>query len=136
MIYVIPSPLVENEEINFHQKTWMHEEITGRNFWYLHGVLQEKFHFDKAYMFVDYGTSKTERCQVIDRRLYLAPGIYNDIIVEGYDNLCRAYIWHQQIGTGEHDNHAVDLRGVIIDPSNEDDLAYAKKLYREKPFTF
>lgn len=129
MIYVIPSPLVNKEEINFKQKTRGFVEVNAPHFWYLHGVLQDKFNFDGAYMFVDYGTSKTETVQTIDNRLYLAPGIH-DVVVEGYDNPCKAYMWHRQEGT------YTIMRGVVIDPSIKDDLEYAEKLYAEKPVAF
>lgn len=129
MIYVIPSPLVDKEEINLKQKTRGFVEVNAPHFWYLHGVLQDEFDFDGAYMFVDYGTSKTETVQIIDGRLYLAPGIHN-VVVEGYDNPCKAYMWHRHEGTN------TIMRGVVIDPSVKDDLEYAEKLYDEKPVAF
>lgn len=135
MIYVIPTPLTDKEDFDVKKKTRGFELINAPSFWYLHGVLQDEFDFDGAFMFVDYGTSKTESVQTIDGRLYLAPGIYNDVVVEGYDNPCRAYMWHRVI-EDKDGNKFTDLRGVVIDPSVKDDLEYAEKLFNEKPFTF
>ena len=128
MIYIIPFPLVDKEEINVKEKTRGFEFISAPSFWYLHGVLESKFKFDGAYMFVDYGTSKTETVETFDNRLYLKPGIYNDIVVEGYDKPCRAYMWHREIG--DKGGIIKDLRGVVIDPTNEDDVKYAEMLYK------
>ena len=133
MIYIIPAPLINKEEFNIKEKTRGFVEINAPSFWYLHGALQDEFDFDDAYMFVDYGTSKTETVQTIDGRLYLSPGIYN-VVVEGYDNPCKAYMWHRVIKDKGY--KFTDLRGVVIDPTNKDDLEYAEKLYIEKPFTY
>ena len=126
MIYVIPSPLVDNEEINFKEKSKGFVEIAAPNFWYLHGDIESKFHYDKAYMFIDYGTSKTEFMQTINNRTYLAPGIY-DVVVEGYNKPCRGYFWHAK--ESEH----ILLRGLVVDTTNKDDIKYAIKMFNKKP---
>lgn len=135
MIYVIPKSLTDKEGFSIEEKTKGFELINAPSFWYLHGVLQDEFNFDGAYMFVDYVTLKTKTVQTIDGRLYLAPGIYCDVVVEGYDNPCKAYMWHRII-KDKDGNKSTDLRGVVIDPTIKDDLEYAEKLYTKKPFLY
>lgn len=138
MIYIIPSPLVDNEEIDVKKKTRGFHEVNAPNFWYLHGALAEQFHYDKGYMFVDFDTWKTNNVQFIDNvsfgnRAYLTPGIH-DVVVEGCNEPCRAYIWHYKNGND------VLMRGVVIriatDKAALDDLHYATKLYTEKPIAY
>lgn len=139
MIYIIPSPLVDKEDFNLKEKTRGFKEVDAPHFWYLHGALQEKFHYDGAYMFVDYGTWKTDKVQFLDNksfgtRTYLTPGIH-DVVVEGCDKPCRAYIWHQKNGEDTL------MRGVVIMISTDKktglaDLEYATKLYIEKPVAY
>lgn len=126
MIYIIPFPLIDNEEINVNKKTRGLTLINAPSFWYLHGVLQDKFGYDGAYMFVDYETSKSEIIQTFNDRLYLAPGIY-DVKVEGYDKPCKAYMWHK------HEGDNILLRGLVVDPDDTEWVEDAERKYKEKP---
>ena len=82
MIYLIPSENFDNVPRKKYVNLFM---ITAPNFWYLHGNLESIFHFDKAYMYVDWDTKKT-LCTEIGDRLYINEGIY-DVTGEppGYD---------------------------------------------------
>ena len=126
MIYIIPSVLVNSEnEREWQKKTRMLFEVTAPNFWYMHGVLEGHFHYDKAFMFVDEET-KENSCTEIDGRLTLNEGIY-DVNVEQYDNPCRAYIFHRKSG------QYVDMRGLVVDTTDKEDVKKAVSLFNKKP---
>jgi hypothetical protein len=127
-IYLIPFTLINEEnEREIKKKTFGLELIDAPNFWYLHGVLQDKFHYDRAEMFVDYETYKSDIVKTKDGKKYLVPGIY-DVEVEGYDKPCKAFMWQSNEGG------ITLLRGLVVDPTCEKDLEYAQKKYDEKPF--
>jgi hypothetical protein len=127
-IYLIPFTLVtEESEREIKKKTFGLELIDAPSFWYIHGVLVDKFHFDKAYMFVDWETYKSDIVETKDERHYLVSGIY-DVEVEGYDKPCKAFMWQSNEGG------ITLLRGLVVDPTCEKDLEYAQKKYDEKPF--
>lgn len=129
-IYLVPFTLINEEsEREIKKKTFGLELINAPSFWYLHGVLVVKFHFDKAYMFVDYETYKSDIVEMKDEKSYLIPGIY-DVEVEGYDKLCKAFMWQSEEGG------KTLLRGLVVDPTVKEDLEYAEKVFNEKPFTF
>lgn len=122
MIYLIPS---ENFD-NVPRKNYVNLfKITAPNFWYLHGELESTFHFDKAYMYVDWDTKKA-LCTEIDGRLYINQGIY-DVIIEGYDKPCRAYMWH----SGE--SQCPLLRGLVVDPDDTEWVEDAESKYNSQP---
>ena len=126
-IYLIPFTLTgeENEKENM-KKTFGLEFISAPNFWYLHGVLRDKFNFDKAFMFVDWETYKSPIIEQHGAQIYLATGIY-DVEVEGYDKPCKAFMWQFE------ENKMTVLPAVVVDPTIKEDLEYAKKKYEEKP---
>ena len=126
-IYLVPFSLINEEnEREIKKKTFGLELINAPNFWYLHGTLQHKFIFDKAYMFVDYETYKSDIVEMKDEKSYFVSGIY-DVEVEGYDKPCKAFMWQTEEGG------MTLLRGLIVDPTVEDDLRDAQKKYEEKP---
>ena len=126
-IYLVPFTLINEEnEREIKKKTFGLELINAPNFWYLHGTLQHKFIFDKAYMFVDYETYKSDIVEMKDEKSYFVSGIY-DVEVEGYDKPCKAFMWQTEEGG------MTLLRGLIVDPTVEDDLRDAQKKYEEKP---
>ena len=102
--------------------------IDGFNFWYLHGVLEDKFNFDTALMYVDLETYESDIVEMKDGKSYLVQGIY-DVEVEGYDKHCKAFMWQS-----EDDEGISLLRGLVVDPTVKEDLEYAQKKYEEKPF--
>lgn len=127
-IYLVPFTLINEEnEREIKKKTFGLELIDAPSFWYLHGVLQDKFHFDKAYMYVDWETYKSDIVEMKNEHSYLVPGIY-DVEVEGHDKPCKAFMWQS-----EEDGKTM-LRGLVVDPTVKDDLEYAQKKYDEKPF--
>ena len=126
-IYLVPFSLIdEKNEKDIKKKTFGLEIINAPNFWYLHGVLQDKFHFDKAHMYVNWETYKSDIVENHNERLYLAPGIY-DVEVEGYDKPCKAFMWQSE------ESGKILLRGLVVDPTVKEDLEYAQKKYEEKP---
>ena len=126
-IYLVPSTLAtEENESEIKKKTFGLELIDAPNFWYLHGVLQDAFHFDKAFMYVDWETYKSDAVETKDERNYLATGIY-DVEVEGYGKPCKAFMWQSEEGG------VTLLRGLVVDPAIEEDVKYAQKKYDEKP---
>jgi len=126
-IYLVPFTLTgEENESEFKKKTFGLEFISAPNFWYLHGVLQDKFNFDKAFMFVDWDTYKSPIVEQHGVKTYLASGIY-DVEVEGYDKPCKAFMWQSEEGG------KTLLRGLVVDPTVKEDLEYAQKKYDEKP---
>ena len=126
-IYLVPFTLTgEENESEIKKKIFGLEFISAPNFWYLHGVLQNKFNFDKAFMFVDWNTYKSTIVEMKGGRIYLTPGIY-DVEVEGYDKPCKAFMWQSE------ENRMTLLRGVVVDPTVKEDLEYAQKKYDEKP---
>jgi len=127
-IYLIPFTLItEESEREIKKKTFGLEPIDAPSFWYLHGALQYKFHFDKADMYVDWETYKSDIVETKDEKSYLVQGIY-DVEVEGYDKPCKAFMWQSDEGG------ITLLRGLVVDPTDEADLEYAQKKYEEKPF--
>ena len=128
-IYLIPYAFMDEEpEREIKKKTFGLEPIDAPNFWYLHGALQHKFIFDKANMYVDLETYKSNIVEVKDEKNYLVSGIY-DVEVEGYDKPCKAFMWQS-----EDDEGMSLLRGLVVDPTVKEDLEYAQKKYEEKPF--
>lgn len=126
-IYLVPTTFIDKEhEKEIKKKTFGLEFINAPNFWYFHGVLQDKFHFDIAYMFVDLETYKSDIVEMKDERSYLVPGIY-DVEVEGYDKPCKAFMWQSE------ECGKILLRGLVVDPTVKEDLEYAQKKYEEKP---
>jgi hypothetical protein len=127
-IYLVPFTLINEEnEREIKKKTFGLEPIDAPSFWYLHGALQHEFIFDKAYMYVDWETYKSDIVETKDERNYLVPGIY-DVEVEEYDNPCKAFMWQSEEGG------ITLLRGLVVDPTIEEDLKDAQKKYEEKPF--
>ena len=125
-IYLIPYALIyEEPEREIKKKTFGLEPIDAPNFWYLHGALQHKFIFDKADMYVDWDTYKSNIIEVKNEKNYLVTGIY-DVEVEGYDNPCKAFIWQSEEGG------ITLLRGLVVDPTIKKDLEDAQKKYEEK----
>ena len=126
-IYLVPFTLTtEENKKETKKKTSELELIDAPNFWYLHGVLCDKFNFDKALMYVDWETYKSNIVEIKDRVSYLVPGIY-DVEVEGYDKRCKAFMWQvEECGISF-------LRGLVVDPTVEEDIKYAQKKYEEKP---
>ena len=126
-IYLIPLPLIaEENEREIKKKTFGLELIDAPNFWYLHGVLQDKCHHDKAEMFVNYETYKSDIVETKDEKNYIVPGIY-DVEVEGYDNPCKAFMWQLE------ESGKILLRGLVVDSTVEEDIKDAQKKYNEKP---
>jgi len=126
-IYLIPIAIIDEEnEREIKKKTFGLELIDAPNFWYLHGALQHKFIFDKAYMYVDWETYKSDIVETKDERNYLVPGIY-DVEVEEYDKPCKAFMWQSEEGG------RTVLRGLVVDPTVKEDLEDAQKKYEEKP---
>ena len=126
-IYLVPFTLTTKEnESEIKKKTFGLERIDAPNFWYLHGVLQDMFHYDKAFMYVDWETFKSGIVEERDVHSYLATGIY-DVEVEGYDKPCKAFMWQSEEGG------MTLLRGLVVDPTVDEDLKYAQKKYEEKP---
>ena len=125
-IYLIPLTLI-NEDRDREIKRMSFEllPIEAPSFWYLHGVLQHKFIFDKANMYVDLETYQSPIVERHGAKTYLATGIY-DVEVEGYDKPCKAFMWQSEEG-GE-----ILLRGLVVDPTIKEDLEYAQKKYEEK----
>lgn len=127
-IYLVPFTLIDEEnEREIKKKTFGLELINAPSFWYLHGVLQDTFHFDKAYMYVDWETYKSDIVEMKNEHSYLVPRIY-DVEVEGYDKPCKAFMWQSEEGG------KILLRGLVVDPAVKEDLEYAQKKYEEKPF--
>lgn len=127
-IYLVPFTLTTKEnESEIKKKTFGLECIDAPNFWYLHGVLQDTFHYDKAFMYVDWETFKSNIVEDHDVYSYLATGIY-DVEVEGYGKPCKAFMWQSEEGG------MLLLRGVVVDPTVKEDLEYAQKKYEEKPY--
>ena len=128
-IYVIPFTIIdEDSEKEIKKKIFGLKAIDAFNFWYLHGVLEDKFNFDTALMYVDLETYESDIVEMKDGKSYLVQGIY-DVEVEGYDKLCKAFMWQSEDGEG-----ISLLRGLVIDPTVKEDLEYAQKQYEEKPF--
>ena len=128
-IYVIPFTIIdEDSEKEIKKKIFGLKAIDAFNFWYLHGVLENKFNFDTALMYVDLETYESDIVEMKDGKSYLVQGIY-DVKVEGYDKLCKAFMWQS-----EDDEGISLLRGLVIDPTVKEDLEYAQKQYEEKPF--
>ena len=126
-IYLIPFALINEEnEREIKKKTFGLELIDAPSFWYLHGALQHKFIFDKAHMFVDWETYKSDIVEMKDEKSYLVPGIY-DVEVEGYEKPCKAFMWQSEEGG------KFLLRGLVVDSTIEEDLKDAQKKYEEKP---
>ncbi len=127
-IYLVPFTLIDEEsEKEIKKKIFGLEHINAPSFWYLHGVLQDIFRFDKAYMYVDWETYKSDIVEMKNEHSYLVPGIY-DVEVEGYDKPCKAFMWQSEEGG------KILLRGLVVDPTVKEDLEYAQKKYDEKPF--
>ena len=127
-IYLIPFTLIdEKREREFEKMTLRFEPIDAPSFWYLHGVLEDKFRFDKAYMFVDWETYRSDIVELKNGKIYLVTGVY-DVEIEGYDKPCKAFMWQSDEGG------ITLLRGLVVDPTDEADLEYAQKKYEEKPF--
>ena len=125
-IYLIPYALIyEEPEREIKKKTFGLEPIDAPNFWYLHGALQHKFIFDKADMYVDWETYKSNIIEVKNEKNYLVPGIY-DVEIEGYDKPCKAFMWQTE------DGGITLLRGLVVDPTIKKDLEDAQKKYEEK----
>ena len=125
-IYLIPYALIyEEPEREIKKKTRGLEPIDAPNFWYLHGALQHKFIFDKADMYVDWDTYKSNIIEVKNEKNYLVPGIY-DVEIEGYDKPCKAFMWQTE------DGGITLLRGLVVDPTIKKDLEDAQKKYEEK----
>ena len=76
-------------------------------------------------MYVDLETYKSNIVEVKDEKNYLVTEVY-DVEVEGYDKLCKAFMW--QSDDGEL------LRGLVVDPTIEEDVEDAQKKYEEKAF--
>ena len=126
-IYLVPLVLIDEErdrEIN--RMSFELLPIEAPNFWYLHGVLQHKFIYDKANMYVDLETYKSPIVERHGTKTYLVTGIY-DVEVEGYDKPCKAFMWQSE-ESGE-----IVLRVLVVDPTVKEDLEYAQKKYEEKP---
>lgn len=125
-IYLIPYALIDEEpEREIKKKTFGLEPVDALNFWYLHGALQHKFIFDKADMYVDWDTYKSNIIEVKNEKNYLVPGIY-DVEIEGYDKPCKAFMWQTE------DGGITLLRGLVVDPTIKKDLEDAQKKYEEK----
>ena len=128
-IYVIPFTIIdEDSEKEIKKKIFGLKAIDAFNFWYLHGVLEDKFNFDTALMYVDLETYESDIVEMKDGKSYLVQGIY-DVEVEGYDKLCKAFMWQ----SGDDEGITL-LRGLVVDPTVKEDLEYAQKQYEEKPF--
>ena len=126
-IYLIPYTFTcEENESEIKKKTFGLKLIDAPSFWYLHGTLQHKFIFDKAYMYVDMETFKSDIVEEHDDNSYLATGIY-DVEVEGYDKPCKAFMWQSE------ERGKILLRGLVVDPAVKEDLEDAQKKYEEKP---
>ena len=125
-IYLIPHVLIDEErDREIKRMSFELLPIEALNFWYLHGALQQKFIYDKANMYVDLETYKSPIVERHDAKTYLVTGIY-DVEVEGYDKPCKAFMWQSEEG-GE-----IVLRGLVVDPTIEEDLKDAQKKYEEK----
>ena len=71
-IYLIPYALIyEEPEREIKKKSFGLEPIDAPNFWYLHGALQHKFIFDKADMYVDWDTYKSNIIEVKNEKIIL-----------------------------------------------------------------
>ena len=128
-IYLIPFPIIDEDgEKEIMKKIFGLKLIDAFNFWYLHGVLEDKFNFDTALMYVDLETYESDIVEMKDGKSYLVQGIY-DVEVEGYDKLCKAFMWQS-----EDDEGITLLRGLVVDPTVKEDLEYAQKQYEKKPF--
>jgi hypothetical protein len=126
-IYLVPFTITtEENEREIKKKTFGLEFISAPNFWYLHGALVDKFRFDKAYMYVDWETFKSDIVEEHNGDPYLATGIY-DVEVEGYDKPCKAFMWQSE------ESGKILLRGLVVDPTVEEDIKDAQKKYEEKP---
>lgn len=125
-IYLIPLVLIVEEQKKTCPELIDFELIDAPNFWYLHGALQHKFIYDKAYMYVDSETLESDIIENHDGYLYLASGIY-DVEVEGYDKPCKAFMWQSE------ESGKIVLRGLVVDPTIEEDIKDAQKKYEEKP---
>ena len=127
-IYLVPFTLINEEsEKEIKKKTFGLELINAPSFWYLHGALVDKFRFDKAYMYVDWETYKSDIVEMKNEHTYLVPGIY-DVEVKGYDKPCKAFMWQSE------ESGKTLLRGLVVDPAVKEDFEYAQKKYEEKPF--
>lgn len=125
-IYLIPLVLIDKErDREIKRMSFELLPIEAPNFWYLHGALQHKFIYDKANMYVDLETYKSPIVERHGAKTYLATGIY-DVEVEGYDSPCKAFMWQT-----EEDGITI-LRGLVVDPTIEEDIKDAQKKYKEK----
>ena len=80
-IYIIPFPIIDEDgEKEIMKKIFGLKLIDAFNFWYLHGVLEDKFNFDTALMYVDLETYESDIVEMKDGKSYLVQGIYELIL--------------------------------------------------------
>ena len=122
-IYLIPFALIDEENENkIKKKKYEQKNIDTNRIRYLHGVLQHKFIYDKAYMYVDSETFKSDIVENHDGYLYLASGIY-DVEVDGHNKPCKAFMWQSE------ESGKTLLRGLVVYSTVKDDLEDAQKKY-------